>query len=548
MKWSFLLVSLLFSLQIFAQQVPKDWQHLSPAEGYPGVSTNNLYQRLPKGIVPDTVIVAVIDGGVDYMHEDLRNVMWINQDEIPGNNIDDDKNGYVDDIYGWNFIGNARGENVHYDNLEVARLYAKYRKQFSGVEVSKLNKKEKVVYEEYQEIKEEVEEGREKFAQNYQIYRVLYEAMVKIKANLKDKKSIVVEDLKNYSTDDLQMQRIVQVIAAQMEQGGVSFNTFFTDITEGFNYFKERYEYNFNPDYDARVFVDDNYEDKTERYYGNPDVKGPDAFHGTHVAGIIAAERNNGIGMDGVASMVKIMAIRTVPGGDERDKDVANAIYYAVNNGASVINMSFGKGYSPYKEVVDAAVKYAAKKDVLLVHAAGNDGSEVNSTNNYPTDKYLKKGLFGPKHAPNWIEVGASNWEGKEALAADFSNYSSEYVDVFAPGTAIYSTAPENEYKDSQGTSMAAPVVAGVAAVIRAYFPDLTAKQVKEVIEASTDKKLNMMVTKPGSDERVPFSQLSTTGGLVNLESAIEKAAQTKGKKKKAPKRTLTKLKPDPKA
>lgn len=548
MKWSFLLLSLLFSLQTFAQEVPKDWQHLSPAEGYPGVSTNNLYKRLPENIVPDTVIVAVIDGGVDYMHEDLKNVMWVNKGEIPGNKIDDDQNGYVDDIYGWNFIGNAKGENVHYDNLEVARLYAKYKKQFSGVDVSKLKKKEKATYDEYQEIKKEVEEGREKFAQNYQVYSVLHEAMTKIKADLKSRKSIGLEDLKNYSTDDLRMQRLVQVIAAQMEQGGTSFEIFDADVKEGYDYFKERYEYNFNPDFDARVFVDDNYEDKTERYYGNPDVKGPDAFHGTHVAGIIAAERNNNVGMDGVASVVKIMAIRTVPGGDERDKDVANAIYYAVNNGASVINMSFGKGYSPYKEVVDAAVKYAAKKDVLLVHAAGNDGVDVNSTNNYPTDKYLKKGLFGPKHAPNWIEVGASNWEGKESLPAEFSNYSSEYVDVFAPGTAIYSTAPDNEYKNSQGTSMAAPVVAGVAAVIRAYFPDLTAKQVKEVIETSTDKKTNMMVTKPGTDERVPFQQLSTTGGLVNLESAIEKAAQTKGKKRKAGKRTLTKLNPGPKA
>lgn len=548
MKWRLLLFCLLFTSLSFAQQAPKDWQHRSPSEGYPGVSTNNLYKRLPNDIVPDTVIVAVIDGGVDYMHEDLKNVMWINKDEIPGNKIDDDNNGYVDDIYGWNFIGNAKGENVHYDNLEVARLYAKYKEEFSGVDVAKLKKKEKEAYELYEKIKKEVEEGREKFSQNYQIYSVLYESLSKIKEDLKDKESITLQDLKNYTSDDQRLQRVAQVIVAQMEQGGITFEVFDADIGEGYNYFKERYEYNFNPDYDARQFVDDNYADKTERYYGNPDVKGPDAFHGTHVAGIIAAERNNDIGMDGVASVVKIMAIRTVPGGDERDKDVANAIYYAVNNGASVINMSFGKGYSPYKEVVDAAVKYAAKKDVLLVHAAGNDGTDVNSTNNFPTDKYLKKGLFGPKHAPNWISVGAAHWEGDDKLAAEFSNYSSEYVDVFAPGTEIYSTAPGNEYKNSQGTSMAAPVVAGVAAVIRAYFPDLTAKQVKEVIEGSTDQQSNLMVIKPGTDERVPFRQLSASAGVVNLESAIEKAATTKGKKRKAGKRKLTKLKPSPNA
>ena len=548
MKFYFLLFSLLFSSLAFAQNAPQDWQHRSPAEGYPGVSTNNLYKRLPKDIVPDTVIVAVIDGRVNYMHEDLKNVMWINKDEIPGNQIDDDKNGYVDDIYGWNFIGNAKGENVHYDNLEVARLYAKYKKQFEGVDPSDLKKKDKETYELYEKIKKEVEEGRDKFAQNFQIYNVLHDAVVKIQEALKDKEEITLEDLNSFSTDDLRMQRITQVIAAQMEQGGTDFKSFAEEIKEGYEYFKERYEYNFNPDYNARQYVDDNYEDKTERYYGNPDVKGPDAFHGTHVAGIIAAERNNGIGMDGVASVVKIMAIRTVPGGDERDKDVANAIYYAVKNGSRVINMSFGKGYSPYKEVVDAAVKYAAKKDVLLVHAAGNDGNDVNSTNNFPTDKYLKKGLFGPKHAPNWISVGAAHWEGDDKIAANFSNYSAEYVDVFAPGTEIYSTAPGNEYKNSQGTSMAAPVVAGVAAVIRAYFPDLTAAQVKEIIEESTDQNANMMVVKPGSNERVPFSKLSKTAGTVNLESAIEKAAQTKGKKRKAGERKLTQLKPAPKA
>jgi subtilisin family serine protease len=332
-----------------------------------------------------------------------------------------------------------------------------------------------------------------------------------------------------------------------MAEGG-SFEDFAKVIEDGYDYLKERFEYNYNPDFDGRAKVDDNYADKTERYYGNNDVKGPDAFHGTHVAGIIAAERNNDLGMDGIAGPVKIMAIRTVPAGDERDKDVANAIYYAVDNGASVINMSFGKGYSPYKEVVDKAVKYAAKKDVLLVHAAGNDGQQVNSTNNFPTDKYARRGLFGPKHAPNWIEVGAANWEGGENLAASFSNYSPEYVDVFAPGTAIYSTAPDNEYENSQGTSMAAPVVAGVAAVLRAYFPDLTAEQVKEIISSSTDQPSAQMVIKPGTDEKVPFSELSVSGGVINVEKAVEKAIQTKGKKRKAAERSVKQLKPNPKA
>lgn len=548
MKIKLLIVSLLFSTLSFAQHAPKDWQHLSPADGYPGISTKNFYSRLPKDVKPDTVIVAVIDGGVDPKHEDLKNVMWINKDEIPGNNIDDDKNGYVDDVYGWNFIGNAKGENVHYDNLEVTRLFAKYRKKYEDVDPDKLKKKEKAEYDRYLQYKEEVEGERAQTEQTFQLYSVLKEAMGKLVEAFKDKDEVTADDVRGFETDDPRMMQIAQVIAAQMDGSGGSFQYFVTDINEGYDQLNELYNYNYNPDLNGREFVDDNYADKKERYYGNGDVKGPDALHGTHVAGIIGAERNNDVGMDGVASAVKIMAIRTVPAGDERDKDVANAIYYAVDNGAKVINMSFGKGYSPYKEVVDAAVRYAAKHDVLIVHAAGNEGMEVDGANNYPSDKYLKKGLFGPKYAPNWIEVGAANWEGGENLAASFSNYSPEYVDLFAPGTEIYSTAPDGEYRYLAGTSMAAPVVAGVAAVLRSYFPDLTAEQVKEIMTASTDEQKSLMVVKPGSDEKVPFGELSVSGGVIDIEKAVENAIKTQGKKKGAAPRTLKSLKAKPKA
>ena len=261
-------------------------------------------------------------------------------------------------------------------------------------------------------------------------------------------------------------------------------------------------------------------------------MEGPDAKHGTHVAGIIAATRNNGIGINGIADNVEIMSVRVVPDGDERDKDVANAIRYAVDNGASIINMSFGKGESPRKEIVDKAVKYALKNDVLLVHAAGNAGSENKADNNYPNDRLKKPGLFKSRFAKNWIEVGANHWTVDENLPASFSNYSNEFVDVFAPGTEIHSTIPNDGYKDEQGTSMAAPVVSGVAAVLRSYFPDLTAQQVKEILLTSSVKQ-KLRVVKPGSSEQVPFAQLSTSGGLVNVYNAVRMAQTVKGKKKK---------------
>jgi len=278
--------------------------------------------------------------------------------------------------------------------------------------------------------------------------------------------------------------------------------------------------------------VGDDYSDPYQRDYGNNDYEGPDAFHGTHVSGIIAAERNNGIGINGVADMARIMTVRAVPNGDERDKDVASAIIYAVDNGASVINMSFGKGYSWNKKLVDEAVKYAAKKDVLLVHAAGNSAQNNDNTNNFPNDSYKKACWFCKKGAyDNWIEVGALSNTTDENLPASFSNYGKEEVDLFAPGVAIYSTIPDNEYRNAQGTSMAAPVVAGVAALLRSYFPELTAKQVKEILLESATR-IDMDVKKPGTQDLVPFSSLSVTGGTVNAYEAVKLAMETKGKKK----------------
>ncbi|MCB9082078.1 MAG: S8 family serine peptidase [Lewinellaceae bacterium] len=509
---------------------PANWFNLDPSrDGIPGLGTESLYKRLA-GKKGETVIVAVIDSGVDYEHEDLKDVMWVNPGEIPGNGIDDDKNGYVDDIHGWNFIGNANGENIYHDNLEVTRLYVQYGKKYANADRDKLSKKEKKEYDQYLDMKETIESKRASLSQQFPLYQTLKGAMEQLIEQLGKSTNVTADDLKQVKSDDQMVQRLTQIMIGQMEQG-ISFQDFVKDIDEAYEYFDGQLNYNYNPDFDPRALVGDNYNDLSERYYGNNDVRGPDANHGTHVAGIIGAVRNNNIGIDGVANNVRIMSVRTVPDGDERDKDVANAIIYAVDNGAKVINMSFGKGYSPHKDVVDKAIKYALKNDVLLVHAAGNDGSENTATNNYPNDQFAKKGLFGPKYAKNWIEVGALNWRGGDDLAASFSNYSKDRVDVFAPGVDVYSTVVGNQYDSYPGTSMASPMVAGTAAILRSYFPDLSADQVKEVIMDSAVKYTGK-VTLPGGEEMVPFSDLSVTGGSLNAEKAVEVAMKTVGKKK----------------
>ena len=538
------ILALIFSNCLIGQQTaPDNWFNLDASEAnVQGVSSEKLYDGLLKNKTGETVIVAIIDSGVDAEHEDLKDIMWINPGEIAGNGIDDDKNGYVDDIHGWNFIGGKNG-NIDKDNLEITRLYRKYHKQFKDVSPSSLTAKDKALYDEYKKIEQTVEENRkgasEQLTQMESTKLIIMDALEEVSKVLDGNKPNAdnIDAIAPGANRSLIVGKniVSDVLAQGQEFKNVDeiIKYYNSEIQGAIDYYDTQANYQYNPDFDPRQsIVGDNYANQTEKSYGNNDVEGPDAFHGTHVAGIVAAVRNNEIGMNGVANNVQIMSVRAVPDGDERDKDVANAIRYAVDNGASIINMSFGKGYSWNKNIVDDAVRYAEKKDVLLVHAAGNSHENTDVANNFPNDKFEKKKFFGKKEARNWIEVGALSWKGGENAAATFSNYGKTNVDLFAPGVAIYSTTPDNNYGDAQGTSMASPVVAGVAAIIRSYFPKLSARQVKSILMESV-VPLTQKVNKPGADGTlVPFSQLSVSGGVVNAIKAAEKAAKTKGKRK----------------
>ena len=277
------------------------------------------------------------------------------------------------------------------------------------------------------------------------------------------------------------------------------------EIDETFKHYDTQLKYHLNLDYDPRAMVGDRYEDNSERFYGSPDVKGPDAEHGTHVAGIIAAIRNNEKGLDGVADQVKIMALRVIPDGDERDKDVAWS-----------------------KAVGESAVRYAQAKDVLLVHAAGNDAKNTDISKNYPTRFYSDSTGLNMGMAQAWLEVGASGWENNEELAADFSNYGKKSVHVFAPGVKIYSSVPDSKYKQINGTSMAAPVVSGLAAILRSYFPKLSAIEVKDLIVQSVQKvEQKVKVKGDQGNTRLSFSDLCSSGGIINAQKAVEMALKT---------------------
>lgn len=532
-----LIPALILSALIFKGQTskrPDNWFNLDAAnDKVNGVSSERAYKELLKDKKSSTVIVGVIDSGVDFNHEDLKSVMWTNPDEIEGNGIDDDKNGYVDDIHGWNFIGGKDGKNVQDDNLEMTRLIRKLKPKYEGkTEADFKTKEEKNELKFYLEVKEEYTKTRDKFEGGYNQLKFLNDGLTdlntKVKDQLKVEKVTLPEVEKFSSTDknDIKMKTIATNILKNSE--GAGLDEVLTEIKGGFEQYKSYVEYGLNQDFDPRSIVGDDYNNSGERYYGNNDCNGPDSFHGTHVAGIIAAARNNGIGVDGIAADVRIMAIRCVPAGDERDKDVANSIRYAVDNGAQIINMSFGKKYSWDKNAVDEAVKYAEKKGVLLIHAAGNDGADIDVVTHYPCKKFEKKGV-----ATNFMDIGALSWQTDDKIVAPFSNYGKNTVDVFSPGVDIHSTIPKNGYKDASGTSMASPVACGVAAVLKSYYPSLTPQQIKKIlIKSSVKTYKGKKVIKPGTkDELVKFEKLSKNAGMVNLYEAVkmaEKFSKTK--------------------
>jgi len=501
---------------------PREWQLLDDSlDHVPGISEDRAMRELLARRSPArTVVVAVIDGGVDTAHVDLAADIWTNPREIPGNHIDDDHDGYVDDVHGWDFIGGADGRDVNYDTYEVTRLYGGCTGAPAQPPLPPAMRPQ------CPQITAVYEKQRAETQQTLNRILAADQLMSRITTVLQGAvapESVTTARVTALHSTDPTIQQAQHIFLALGAQGITP-----SVIAEAKTSYEQQSKYSLDLSFNPRSIVGDDYTNLNQRHYGNPDVMGPDASHGTHVAGIIGAVRGNGIGIDGIAPAVRIMSVRAVPNGDERDKDIANAIHFAVDHGANIINMSFGKGYSPYKSAVDAAVKYADAHGVLMVHAAGNDGADEDTHPNFPTPVYLDGG-----RAQNWIEVGASSWKGGDSLAASFSNYSPDRVDVFAPGVDILSSIPGNKYQRDSGTSMASPVVAGLAALIEDYYPSLTAADVKRIILASAVRHPGQMVVRPGSTtgQMVPFDSLSVTGGIVNAYTALKMAAQESGQR-----------------
>lgn len=489
----------------------QNWGHLDLLKDtIPGMSVDKAYAEIIKGKKGKTVIVAVIDSGIDIDHEDLDDVIWANTDEIPNNGKDDDNNGYIDDVHGWNFLGNTYDEQ-----LEYTRLLAKG--DIGNPDYARAQREHLEEFNKYSELKSTYD----------QILQQINLADENISKHL-SKKEYSMEEVAAIKTEDQQLQQSIAILnyyVKDLDLDSVSnakktFNNSLVSINDRLNY-------HLNKDFKGRK-TDDDPDDFSQKIYGNGNVKPvkKSESHGTHVAGIIAAERNNGKGVNGVANNVKIMSIRAVPNGDEYDKDVALAIRYAVDNGAKIINGSFGKYYSPHSDWVRDAIAYAGKKDVLFVHGSGNESLDLDTKNNYPNDQYDN----GKEVSSSFINVGALEPKYGSGMVADFSNYGKINVDVMAPGGEIYSTTPENEYDTKGGTSMASPAVAGVAALIRSYYPKLTAAQVKQVLMDSGLPVTPKVIVGGNSDDVKPFGSLTKSSRMVNAYNALILASKISNK------------------
>lgn len=515
-----------------AADLPKNWHTLDlKKDGYFGVSLNQAYDFL-KGKKSTTVVVATIDSGVDTLQKDLQPILWINTREKAGNGKDDDHNGYVDDVHGWNFLGGPNNRCDVNETTEEVREYYRLKDKYAAITTAAAAK-DKPEYAYWLKVKgirdSTVGKSQAELNQLSPLMNALVttDAFLKRSLHLKAGQSFTKNDLNKLDSknDTLTQSKYIWGLIFQDADNAKTDTKTITELNE----YITKLNNDINPDLDARKrVVGDNPNDINDKVYGSNQLKFDDASHGTGVAGLIGAIRNNGYGIDGIADNVRIMAIKAVPNGDEYDKDIANAIRYAVNNGAKVVNMSFGKKISPHKKWVDDAIKYAAEKDVLLVQASGNDNQDVDAKPEFPNDTFLDGTT-----SDNLISVGASAALNDENLAATFSNYGKKNVDVFAPGVKVTSIDKDAEFNTADGTSFASPITAGIAALVLEYYPTLSARQLKEVILESAKPLQGMQVIKPGSKDKVDFTALSKSGGVVNALEALKIASKMKGERKK---------------
>ena len=533
--YKFFLTLILYTCSLFVWGQDTKFWHWKDLEkdGVHGVSLFKAQQLLVDlKLKPTPIIIAVLDGGIDTTHPQIKPILWRNPKEIPGNALDDDKNGYVDDLHGWNFLGNAAGENINKASDEKSRVYHRYKNEFKQdkLDSTSWDLTKKQAYKIWQQAAAEIVFTDED-ADNLSFIKMARNAVVKMGV-------ILIREIEdsNFTTEQLETYQPIGKLTADtkisylrtMQALGIDRLAGHHSIVEDLNEYisgKEQSAVSIDtPPEDLRKKITkDQYVNFNDQYYGNNNITGPNAKHGTHVAGLAAGIVDTNFNKSNFNNPIQIMGLRVVPDGDEYDKDVALGIRYAVNNGAKIINMSFGKSYSPEQPWVDSAIRYAASKDVLIIHSAGNESYDLNSKSVYPSPY---SNVFKDR-ANNMMTVGASNDPViAESILTDFSNFGNQVVDLLSPGNKIYSSLPNQQYGFLNGTSMSAPVLSHIAALVRAYFPKLSATQVKSILLQSCWKPSdeNMLFPIPKKDQSKKLNEISAEGGIINAALCIQNA------------------------
>ena len=533
--YKFILTISLYSCSLFAWGQDATFWHWKDLEkdGVHGVSLFKAQQLLTDlKLKPTPIIIAILDGGIDTAHPQIKPMLWNNPKEIPGNALDDDKNGYLDDVHGWNFLGNAAGQNINKASDEKSRIYHRYKNEFKQdkLDSAAWDVKKKQDFYTWQQAAAEIVFTDEDAA-NLSFIKMARNAVVKMGLILIKE----IEDT-NFTTEQLETFQPIGKLTADtkisylrtMQALGIDRISGYHSIVEDLNEYisgKDQSAVSIDtPPEDLRKkIIQDQYENLNDQYYGNNNITGPNAKHGTHVAGLAAGMVDTNFTKSNFSNPIQIMGVRVVPDGDEYDKDIALGIRYAVNNGAKIINMSFGKSFSPEQPWVDSAIRYAASKDVLIIHSAGNESYDLNNKSVYPSPY---SNVFKDK-ASNMITVGASSDPViAESILTEFSNYGNKIVDVLSPGNKIFSSLPNQQYGFLNGTSMSAPILSHIAALVRAYFPKLSATEVKAILLQSSWKPNdpNTLFPIPQKDQSIKLNDISAEGGIINAALSIQNA------------------------
>jgi subtilisin family serine protease len=478
-----------------------------------GISLEKAKNTILKNKTGREIIVAVIDSKFDINHEVLKDYIWTNPKEIL-NYKDDDNNGFVDDIYGWNFIGNSQGENVIDANYEYVRYIRHYSGRFENKTIDNVKEGDKEKFILYIEVKEKLETELIKAKNRLDYSNNIFEKYVEARDALQSyfpNYNYTLDVLNEIDTTGNNLATHVKEISEVIKWGETNEMNVSTNTS-----YKSGLNKHLNIDFNERSLVGDNPYDINDTIYGNNKtfnfLKHYD--HGTRVSSVITNLFKYS------SSKLKILPISISPAGSYHDKDLALAIRYAVNNGAKVINMSFAKEYSINKEWVFEAFKYAEKHNVVIVRAAGNDSYDLGNYNiTYPMDNENN----GKEVSDNFLLVGSSTYKANENLKANFSSYGKNDVDVFAPGDNLFTAKPFNKYMLDRGTSLSAALISGVAALLFSHYPNLTASQVKHIImDSGIEYTFPVKTpTKEDKDKMTPFNQLSKSGKVVNAYNAL---------------------------